>query len=84
MAEKNPARDDTRQPPDAELVGRVVADQDKEALSALCDRYVRLVFSLAMRMVEKPDLAEEVTQAVFMTVWRRGGSYKSERGPFTA
>jgi len=35
-------------------------------------------------MVEKPGVAEEMTQDVFMTLWNRGSSYKNERGSFTA
>ena len=83
MAEDSPAQHDREQLPDGQLVDRVVQG-DREALSALYDRYVRLVYSLALRMVEKPGVAEEITQDVFMTLWLRGSSYKSERGPFTA
>ena len=83
MAEDSPARGQDRQPEDAELITRILG-HDNDALSVIYDRYSRLVYSLAVRMVEKPELAEEVTQDVFMTLWRRGSSYKSERGPFTA
>ncbi len=83
MAEDSPARGQDRQSEDAELITRILG-HDKDALSVIYDRYSRLVYSLAVRMVEKPELAEEVTQDVFMTLWRRGSSYKSERGPFTA
>ena len=68
---------------DIDLLGLVVR-RDKEALSQLYDRFVRQVYSLAIRMVENQGLAEEITQDVFMTVWTRGGTYRSERGPFSA
>ena len=83
MAEDSPAQHDLEQLPDDQLVDRVVKG-DKEALSALYDRYARLVYSLAIRIVETPGVAEEVTQDVFMVLWLRGSSYKSERGPFSA
>ena len=83
MAEDSPAQKEQEQPDDHILVDRVVHG-DKEALSVLYDRYVRLVYSLSIRIVEKPGVAEEVTQDVFMTLWLRGSSYKKERGPFTA
>ena len=83
MAKDSPARGQDRQSEDAKLISRILG-HDKDALSVIYDRYSRLVYSLAVRMVEKPELAEEVTQDVFMTLWRRGSSYKSERGPFTS
>ncbi len=83
MPEDKSARAEQLSPTEAELVERVV-NNDKEALSILYDRYVRLVYSLALRMVEKHGVAEEITQDVFVTLWKRGSSYKSERGPFSA
>ena len=83
MAEDSPAQHDLEQLPDDQLVDRVVKG-DKDALSALYDRYDRLVYSLAIRIVERPGVAEEVTQDVFMVLWLRGSSYKSERGTFSA
>ncbi len=83
MAEDSPAQKEQEQLDDHTLVDRIVQG-DKEALSVLYDRYVRLVYSLSIRIVEKPGVAEEVTQDVFMTLWSRGSSYKSERGPFSA
>ena len=83
MAEDSPAQKEQEQLDDHTLVDRIVQG-DKEALSVLYDRYVRLVYSLSIRIVEKPGVAEEVTQDVFMTLWSRGSSCKSERGPFSA
>ncbi len=83
MAERDPASGALANLTDEELLGLIVRG-DKEALSALYDRYARQVYSLALRMVENQSLAEEVAQDVFMTVWTRGGTYRSERGPFSA
>ena len=83
MAEVNEVRIESPVPSDLDLVERVTR-RDKEALSLLYDRYARLVYSLSLRMVEKPGVAEEVAQDVFMALWQRGASYRSDRGPFSA
>ena len=56
---------------------------DRDALAALYDRYGRRVFALAARVLNDPIASEEVTQDVFMSVWRRGSSYSPEKGKFT-
>ena len=43
----------------------------------------RWVFALAVRILNDPVGSEEVTQDVFMSVWRRGASYTWEKGKFT-
>jgi RNA polymerase sigma-70 factor (ECF subfamily) len=67
---------------DLELLAKI-GDQDRDALAALYDRYGRRVFALAVRILNDPVGAEEVTQDVFMSVWRRGASYTSKKGKFT-
>lgn len=53
-----------------------------EALEALYDRYGALVFSVSLRVLYDRQLAEDVTQEVFLRLWRRPGSYDSARGRF--
>jgi RNA polymerase sigma-70 factor (ECF subfamily) len=60
-----------------------IAEKDRLALGALYDRYGRRVFALSARMLNDPQSSEEVTQDVFMSVWRRVTSYKPGRGKFT-
>ena len=67
---------------DLELLAKI-GEQDREALATLYDRYGRRVFALAVRMLKDPIGSEEVTQDVFMSVWRRGASYTSQKGKFT-
>ena len=67
---------------DLELLAKI-SEQDRQALAALYDRYGRRVFALAVRMLNDPVGAEEVTQDVFMSVWRRGASYTSKKGKFS-
>ncbi len=68
--------------PDETLLTRI-ARRDRAALEALYDRYGRRVFALAARMLNDRESSEEVTQDVFLSVWRRIASYKPGRGKFT-
>jgi len=62
----------------------LVARRDETALSTLYDRYSRLVFSLALRIVGERTLAEELTADAFINVWRAAASFADERGRFVA
>ncbi len=68
---------------DARLLQRL-QQRDPQALSLLYDRYARLVFSLALRIVRDVDLAEDVTQEVFWRVWEKAHQYRPERGSVRA
>ena len=62
----------------------LVARRDEAALGALYDRYSRLVFSLALRVVGERTLAEEIVMDAFVSVWRAAGTFVEERGRFVA
>ncbi len=62
----------------------LIARRDERALGALYDRYSRLAFSLAVRIIGDRALAEEITADSFVSVWRASGSYSAERGRFVA
>lgn len=66
-------------PDDASLIQRIARSQP-EALSALYDRYNRLVFSIALAILGDRALAEDVTLDVFLHVWRRAGTYRPDKG----
>lgn len=68
---------------DAELVARV-AEGDVEALGALYDRYQRAVFALCARVTRDQGSAEEVTQEVFVRLWRGAASFEPARGRVSA
>jgi RNA polymerase sigma-70 factor (ECF subfamily) len=46
----------------------------------LYERYGKLVYSLALRIVHDSATAEEVTQEVFVRLWRSAASFAAERG----
>ena len=67
---------------DEHLVRRV-AESDAIALETLYDRYGQAVYSLALRIVREPETAEELTQEVFVRLWRYAGTFDPARGRFS-
>jgi RNA polymerase sigma-70 factor (ECF subfamily) len=51
-----------------------------DALTVLFDRYHRLVFSVAIRIVRDPGEAEEVVQTVFLDIFRASGNFDPNKG----
>src|SRR5690242_8647302 len=66
---------------DERLVKRV-AEGDAVALEALYDHYGQPVYSLALRIVRDPQTAEELTQEVFVRLWRYAATFDPARGRF--
>ena len=58
---------------------QLIAQADDHALGELYDRYSRLVFSMALNALGDPNLAEEVTQDVYLRVWRKAGTYRENQ-----
>jgi RNA polymerase sigma-70 factor (ECF subfamily) len=57
--------------PDNELVASLQAGR-QEALGILYDRYGRLVYTIALRILNRPDEAEDLTQEIFLLFWKKG------------
>jgi RNA polymerase sigma-70 factor, ECF subfamily len=70
------------QPSDVDLLDRLRAGQ-VSALSVIYDRYSRLVYGLAYRILQNAEEAEDLTQEVFLTVWQRD-TYNPQRGSFSS
>ncbi len=62
---------------DEDLITRVAAG-DSLALRTLYGRHSARVFRFILRMVKAEAVAEELTNEVFMQVWRYAGGYKGQ------
>ena len=59
---------------DMTLLREYARCNSEEAFANLVSRHVGLVYSVALRQVSDPHLAEEITQAVFIILARRAKS----------
>jgi RNA polymerase sigma-70 factor (ECF subfamily) len=59
---------------------QLVQRGDEHAMSTLFDRYSKVVYSVALRVLRDPASAEDVLQEVFMQIWRNPDSFVATRG----
>jgi len=64
---------------DSVLLG-LVQSGDEQAMASLFDRYSRVVYSVALRVLRDPSAAEDVLQEIFMQIWRTPNSFIATRG----
>ncbi len=64
---------------DPELVRQLISGND-DALAVIVDRYQRLVFSVALRIVKDEGEAEDLVQTVFVDIFKRAEQYDPSRG----
>lgn len=62
-----------------DLLGRV-ADGDRDAFNTFYDATADLVYGISRRVVVDLHLAAEITQEVFLEVWRKAHSFDRSRG----
>ena len=75
-------RDHARRYPllaDEDLIS-LVDDGDAEAFALLYDRHSRAAYSLAYRLMNGRQAAEDLLQDSFIKVWRSAGGYRVGRG----
>ena len=53
---------------------------DDRAMASLFDRYSKVVYSVALRVLRDPASAEDVLQEIFMQIWRNPDSFIATRG----
>ena len=63
---------------DEELV-EAVARADEDALGELYDRFGKVAYGLAYKILQDAALAEDAVQEAFLQIWRGAGSYRPER-----
>lgn len=66
---------------DVELMQYVTSGRT-DAVAVLFDRYHRLVFSVAFRIVRDPGEAEDVVQTVFLDIFRAAANFDPSKGMF--
>lgn len=66
---------------DEALIEQVTQHGDRTAFTQLYDRYAPLIYTLAIHMVGRGE-AEEMTQEIFLRLWRRAERYDVQRGRF--
>ncbi|MEU0675854.1 sigma-70 family RNA polymerase sigma factor [Streptomyces sp. NPDC006172] len=69
--------------PDEEVARRLVAGEEA-CLAVAYRRWSTLVHGLALRSLGDAKEAEDITQLVFLGVWRGRAGYRPERGTFGA
>lgn len=63
---------------------RRVGNGDQQAMAEIFDRYGRLVYSVALRVLADSGHAEDVLQDVLFKVWREPQSFINDRGKLGA
>jgi RNA polymerase sigma-70 factor, ECF subfamily len=67
----------------AALLGRAARGHE-DAFAELYDETCDRVYGLIVRVIRSPELAEEVTQEVYVEIWRQAARYAAERGSVLA
>ena len=57
-----------------------VADGDQAAFASLYDVLAPTVFGVVRRVLRDPSQAEEVTQEIFVEIWKQAARFDAERG----
>src|SRR5690242_9198712 len=68
---------------DMRLVARIRAG-DQQAMSELYDRYSKVVYAVALRVLQDTTAAEDVLQDVFLQLWRNPDAFDASRGSLGA
>src|SRR5207247_2133955 len=62
-----------------EAVVALIARSDEQALAELYDRFGRVAYGLALRILRDEALAEDAVQDAFLTAWQRADTFMPER-----
>ncbi|UFP95790.1 sigma-70 family RNA polymerase sigma factor [Gloeobacter morelensis] len=70
------------QPSDAQLF-YALRSGERTAMVSLYRRYASVVYGLALSILKNPQEAEDLSQEIFLSLWR-GGGYNPERGSLSS
>lgn len=59
---------------------KLLKEHDKNAISLLYDSYGAAIYGVVLRIVKATDLAETVTQDVFIKAWKNAEKYDAKKG----
>lgn len=76
---KGPMREQDANPDIAALLQRVV-NGDPAAFSRVYDLTSGMVYGLVLRVIRSPEMADEVTQEVYLQIWEQAEAFDPERG----
>ncbi|HME32798.1 MAG TPA: sigma-70 family RNA polymerase sigma factor [Terriglobales bacterium] len=65
------------------LIARLRAG-DQQAMSELYDRYAKVVYAVALRVMQDAAAAEDVLQDIFLQLWRNPDAFDASRGSLAA
>lgn len=68
---------------DMRLVARIRAG-DQQAMAELYDRYSKVVYAVALRVLQDTAAAEDVLQDIFLQLWRNPDAFDASRGSLAA
>ncbi len=72
---------DTENNADAEIdLLRQIGQGDRGSFEALYDRFSRVLFSIAYRVLHSQEAAEDVLQDAFVQIWEKAALYDPSRG----
>ena len=59
---------------------RALKDQETIAIQALYDMYSAALLGVILRIVQQPEVAEDLLQETFLKIWNSAGSYDRTKG----
>jgi RNA polymerase sigma-70 factor (ECF subfamily) len=57
-----------------------VAGRDQTAFEQLYDRYAPVVYTMVLRIVKTPEIAEDLLQEIFLAIWNKSSLFSEARG----
>lgn len=64
---------------DLQLMAKV-AGRDQTAFEQLYDRYAPVVYTMVLRIVRSPEVAEDLLQEIFLAIWNKSSLFSEARG----